>query len=216
MSRMQLDTAAAHECYTELLRREMSTAVGWDALYAPSALMRAPRVEELISHKKYENRLSAYLKAVPLTDTLTDLRMQRSRTSAALLDLEKTHERMWDKDSHNARPALLKLQPPGSRQQRGRRTPDEIRGTRRTWDYNHTGFHHEDLGPATRSVRAARKANELHAFDKNGFDNRFADAFALPTASRAEAATDTAPRPTAHIPTRPRRLGMHGAQASSY
>ena len=78
MSRMQLDTAAAHECYTELLRREMSTAVGWDALYAPSALMRAPRVEELISHKKYENRLSAYLKAVPLTDSAAEHLMVRS------------------------------------------------------------------------------------------------------------------------------------------
>ena len=95
MSRMQLDTAAAHDCYTELLRREMSTAVGWDALYAPSALMRAPRVEELISHKKYENRLSAYLKAVPLTDTLTDLRMQRSRTSAESHAFMSSSESAW-------------------------------------------------------------------------------------------------------------------------
>lgn len=182
--------------YKEQLRTEMRSAINHDHNYSTKTILSSPSVDVLLNRTKYDHRMTAYMKAVPLEDTLGGLRMERHKTHAALHELEEQHEKMWSAASLVAATPRVHAQPPASRERATPGMPLSIRGERKVWNYDHTWYHREGLGPAHQRARASRRELSPAGFEPRAWrEMRGGEAAESP--------------PTAHIPTRPRRLGMH-------
>ena len=232
---MPLWDSTSQRVYNEQLRTEMRSMCEHDDNYSTKTLLSSPSVDILLNRTKYDHRVTAYMKAVPLNETLGTLRNERSSGLAALGELERAHERMWAHQPLET-PTKKHMQPPASRERSTLGTPfTSVRGERKLWNYDHTWYHHEALRPAHVSARASRReltaefdeafaaGSEAHApatrHRHAGLGRVSSHSSLQPSSevwpwggeSRAGQASRS-PRRVAHYPSPSRRLGMHAMQ----